>query len=180
MLAVKRRIFDESIAVFTEATEPLHPDIEKQARRFSAYTITTGAVVLARYFSDYSPYLNPDEGKPLSQSIVSLRKEGYETGIYLDPLKAEMTTRLLDGGFNPDTIASVIEKAFEENQRNGKRSFPELGEQQIWFVREALFTVSSLDDEGNYKNNNPRSVVSRAPEVVQDIIDYLHGLAPTK
>lgn len=178
-LRLQSRLFDEAIDVFSQATEPLHPEVEKKARYAAAYVISGKG---SKEYDGYS-IISEHKEKPLSHSVHTLRQLAYQEGVYLDPLKARMAEKLLEEGLNPNHIADLLQKALERRRQgmDGVDLLTGTTGPETWYITESLFVQSTVDQAGNYTDAVPdperkMTGMERRQEVTEELIDYLRWL----
>jgi hypothetical protein len=174
LLALRRKIYEEEEKAFTEATQLLHPEIEWKVPMLAVYGISTGQ-------GDYFGYKEVNSAReasgnekpaiPLSKSFSDLRRFAYKQGVYLEPLKEEMARRISEEKFDPHDVAQQVRQALEEGRDPSEGSSEGLN----WFIEEALFNKSTLDDEGKFVEGKG-SNYKRDIAVTDDIINYLNNL----
>ncbi len=196
LLQLKRKFYSEVQQTFSEATEPLHPDIEKKALLTAAHCITDGkgyvkgAEGISKNTGEYVNRVTvvdlTDATVPLADHLSQLRTAAYVEGVYLDPLLQEMRRRLIDTGLNPREIAMRIQEEIKfRNMTDSKFEQPFEGntDELSWFVREALFTgYSTLDESGNYDEIEREATIQRYTNdreniaVTDEIIHFLENV----
>ncbi len=142
LLAVRRKIFDRTVDVFSHATASLHPDIELSARNLAAYGISEGEGAKT-YFGHH--LIREDDNKPLAESVKTLRQIGHREGVYLDPLKEAMAQRIREQGLDPRQVAQEVRNAYAAKEEGGSPFDAISVEGANWFIAESLFATSSLE-----------------------------------
>ena len=114
LLALRRKLCEEAVEMFSKVTQLLHPKIEQKARKLAAYGISAGGTTRTSY-RVYSE-LEPDNASPvpLAESIPALLRVAYEEGLRIDPLKKEMDRRIGAKRLNPYDVAKQIREALKK------------------------------------------------------------------
>lgn len=186
LLSIRRKLFAEIVTKMETMNERYHPRAEDAVLNLLVETAWSENNTYREGLPIFNLFIGAYPNVPLSELVLNSKRIGLKAGVWIDPLKDEIRSRVLSAGMDPQTLIDKIREEMRVRSwaRNYSSDPPHTENPSEWIVQQAAYVACSLDDNGSFVEDYPidahgadrYALPPRETVVVEDIIEFIEGL----